>query len=338
MNALRHLALFALLSSQSQAIDDCWAVHSQSSTPGKFTEFIHLKDDSSILNSGNFLFPTGAVCYGATFKDGVFHGMEFDGGMYRLVTIPLTPSPNRIQIGLVGFANVEALACINGQLIASSLDFSSPHHTKLISINAATGAGTLIGMGSTDVMIVGLAYDPATGVLYGAGIPFATVSGYNLYTINPATGATSLIGGLNHPVQSLTVSPSLGLVGAMGNLISINPATGSGTIIGSTDYTLGVGVGPTVFNGIYALASIPPSAPSSLFRIISVSRTPASITNLEWNSEVGYDFQVRFRESLSTGGWAGVSTILPGTAGTMTFIHSSTTPTGFYEVTKTASP
>jgi len=333
------LALPALLSTESRAVDDCRAVHSRSSSPGEFTRFVHLNDDSTIKPSpDNFLRPTGAVCYGAAFKDGIFYGIEFAGGLYRLVTIPLVSLHNRVQIGLVGFPAVEALACVEGQLIAANLDTSPPHHTDFISIDSTTGIGTLIGEGSLDVMIVGLAYDPVADVLYGVGMPYATVSGYNLYTINPATGATSLVGNIGHPVQSLTVSPSLGLVGAMGNLISIDPDNGAGTVIGSTDYTLGMGVGPTIYNGLYALASPPPSAAPADFLIFSITRTPGGVVNLEWTSETGYDFQVKHGTSLSAGAFSPVSGILPGTAGTMTFMHSPGAPTGFYVVEKTLTP
>ena len=332
------LAVIAMILIEARAIDDCYAVHSRSSSPGQFTGFIHLKDDSTILNPASLLFPTGEVSYGAAFKDGLFYGIEFGNSdsLYYLVTMPHVDNPTRTRVSAnsVGFSDVEALACVGNELIAASLDFSPPHHTDFISIDSTTGIGTLIGAGSLDVMIVGLAFDPISGVLYGAGRPYVTVSGYNLFTIDPTTGATTFVGNIGHPIQSLTVSPSLGLVGAMGNLISIDPDTGDGTQIGTTDYSLGMGVGPGIFNGLYALAAEPPVAVAP-FTILNVGLTPEGDIEMTWSSESGYTYQIESSSTLQTGSWTDFGPPMPGVPPTMSTSSPVTSDSLFFRVVKT---
>lgn len=276
--------------------------------------------------------------YGAAFKDGLFYATELENGTgdEYLNIIPHSGNAIGARVGAaaIGFPNVEALATVGNQLIASSLDFDPPHHTKLISIDCSTGIGTLIGQGSLDHMIVGLAYDPIAGVLYGVGIPFATVDGYNLFTIDPATGATTLVGEIGFPIQSLTVSPSLGLVGAFGKFYSINPATGAGTQIGTTDYTNGIGLGDGLFNGLYALASEPPVA-AGIVEIVSVERMPGEQVEITWSSETGSTYQLESSATLQAGSWASVGSTMPGVALTMSSTVSITEVELFFRVVRT---
>jgi hypothetical protein len=115
---------------------------------------------------------------------------------------------------------------------------SSP--SQLVTVDQATGALTSIGATGFGP-IGGLAFDSATGILYGA--TSGTSSG-DLVSIDLATGAATLIGstGLGD-VAALTFGPSGVLYGGLGgnsegagSLITIDPATGAGTIVGSSGY------------------------------------------------------------------------------------------------------
>ncbi len=182
-------------------------------------------------------------------------------------------------------------------------------------------------------MIFGLAYNPASGVLYGVSKPNATVSGFNLWTINPATGATTLVGSLGIRMESLTWSATHGLIGAFEDLYSINIGTAAVTQIGGTSYNNGVS-GAGLFNGLYALAAIPPAAPAGSFEIVSVTHSAGQI-EVEWTSETGFNYQLEFSVTGTAESWTPVSAILPGTAGTMSATHTPGGPVGLYVVRTT---
>ncbi len=250
----------ALLLPRTVAADDIFAVQSRLSTPN-FQLFLELNDDSSVLSSGPLFSPAGGV-YGMTFHDDTVYAIELENGTFvdYLATIPhegfFVGQGSRVGTSSVGFPSVESLASANGQLLATSLDFSA-HMTTLISIDATTGVGTAIGTGDRDVMIVGLAYDPTSATLFGAGTPFGTlVDDPNLYTLDMNTGATSLIGNMGHGIQSLTWHEDLGLIGAFDQLYQIDTTTGAASVIGAGNFTDGM---PATFNGIYSLASPAPT-------------------------------------------------------------------------------
>ena len=318
------------------AADDIFAVRNRSSS-GMAQVFERINDDSTIASSG-FVYTLHGI-YGATFKDGIYYAIELENGTFvdYLATIPhegaLIGQGARVGVTPIGFPNVEALANVNGTLVAASVDFGG-HKTQLISISTA-GVGALIGNGPTDVLIVGLAYDPIGGVLYGASIPFATVSGYNLYTINPATGAMIFVGSLGTEIQSLSWSMTHGLIGAFDHLYSISTVTGLATQIGTTDYTNGL---PGTSNGVWALGAIPPVAVPGGFKITSVTRNGAGKVTLVWESATGFNYVVEFRASLATGTWGGVSGTLTGVAGTMSHMHTPGLTDGYYRVSRVAAP
>lgn len=115
---------------------------------------------------------------------------------------------------------------------------SSP--SQLVTVDQATGALTTVGATGFGP-IGGLAFDSATGILYGA--TSGTSSG-DLIKLNLETGAGTLIGstGLGD-VAALAFGPGGVLYGGLGgnsegagSLITIDPATGAGTLVGFSGY------------------------------------------------------------------------------------------------------
>ena len=239
-----------------------YSVQLRPSTPN-FQLFLNLNDNSTIVTPNAPLYQLTGGIYAGAFLKGVFYGIELENNTFvdYLVTIPHEGNALGVRVNPgtpVGFPNVEGLAAVDGKLIGASVNFSG-HQTTLIEINPETGAGTAIGNSSTDVMLVGLTYDPVGKVLYGAGIPFATVNGHNLFTIDPLSGATTLIGPLGTEIQGLAWNHTLGLIGTFDHLYTINAQTGAATQVGTTDFTDGKGKGPGIFNGLYAAAALVPT-------------------------------------------------------------------------------
>ncbi len=293
-----------------------YGVQIRASTPN-FQLFNHINDDSTIANPDSPLFVIAGGIYGATFLNDTFYGVELENGTGNefLVTIPHEGDAlgARLSSNQVGFANVEGLANVDGQLMAISVDFGG-HITRLISIDHQTGVGTLIGQGTFDVILVGLAYDPVTETLYGAGIPFGGNNNASLYTIDPSTGATTLVGNLGATLQSLSWNASLGLIGSFDHLYQVDAASGQATQIGTTDYTDGLGVGEGIFNGIYALAAIPTIPPAEIGTVSIISIAPNSNNEVvvTWESELGFNYQVEINQSLQPNDWSMASDPLPG--------------------------
>ena len=139
----------------------------------------------------------------------------------------------------------------NAGTLYGSTAASSPG--ELYIINPATGAvvqdiGPLNDSGGTNYPMTGLAFHPASGVLYGAtgNNPAATAA--RLVTINPNTGLVTVIGFFDAgPTNSSGVPSTMGDlafdsagnlygVGTIGGpqLYSINILTGKATVIGGT--------------------------------------------------------------------------------------------------------
>ena len=116
----------------------------------------------------------------------------------------------------------------------------------LVTINPATGAGTIVGpLGFPNVQ--GLAFDPNTNTLYG----FDTVT-LQLITINPATGAGTVVGPLGIAgafVTAIAFDPNTNTLYGFNNttnqLITINTNTGAGAVVGAA-----LGIGGAVISGL----------------------------------------------------------------------------------------
>ncbi|HEY3826663.1 MAG TPA: hypothetical protein VGL82_19015 [Bryobacteraceae bacterium] len=156
----------------------------------------------------------------------------------------------------VGSTNVTNLGDLTSDQISTiwSVQITTD---DLVTINPITGAGTLgptmTGTGlSSSAPIASLAWDPATGVLYGSTSVGYGATADTLYSINPTTGAATLIGKIGFAdVYSLGFTQDGTLWGVetydpSGTLIDINTATGAGTSVGNTNVY-----------GVYDIASDP---------------------------------------------------------------------------------
>jgi hypothetical protein len=135
-------------------------------------------------------------------------------------------------MGNLGFADVGGLAF---DPVTGTLYGTDDNTDNLITIDTATGAGTIVGhLGLSGFFnVAGLAFDPGTGTLYGSN-----VSANQLVTIDTATGSATVVGPLGfEQVAGLDFdSSSNTLYGTdieSETLITIDPATGAGTAVGS---------------------------------------------------------------------------------------------------------
>lgn len=277
--------------------------------------FLNLRSDSSIVTTTTNLAADDGGVYSLDFLGNTLYGAEYASELnYFLVTIPhegaLVGQSSRVSANPIGFKNVEGMTVANGVIYATSLDYDPPHVTRLITINPATGIGTLVGTMAPDIIIVGLAYDPFNQVMYGAGIAYAGTP-RNLYRIDTNTAQATLIGPLTAQVQGLSWDVTLGLIGAFAKLFQINPQTGAATQIGTNDFT------PT---GIWGLAGyVPTYAKAPALHLLSVGNGNAT---LNWNSISNVTYVVESRGSLSSGTWTNLSpnVFAPGTNTTYTNI------------------
>ncbi len=145
----------------------------------------------------------------------------------------------------------------------------------LLTVDPATGVGTLVGQIAGGTQIRSLATDPATGVLYaGSGGNVGAL----LYSVDPGTGVGTLVGdtGLGQAMISGmdfswngVLYASVNLTGSGGtggdNLVTIDPATGHATLVGAFGTCTGVtipstGTGTCTIEGIEGLAFDPSGA------------------------------------------------------------------------------
>ena len=323
--------LFVSAANHTNALPTLYGVQIRASSPlnqDRWQLFLCINDDSTVANPLAPLFNDGSGVFGAAFKDGVFYHVEWVDGttQYFLATTAHEGPANssRVSGNPIGFVEMNALANVEGQLMAISLD--TPNHvSRLISIDHETGIGTLIGEGSFNVILRGLAYDPIKKILYGVGIPWGggatAVNENNLYTINTETGATTRVGDLGTRLESLTWIATRGLVGAFDYLYQVDPDTGSTTQIGDTDFTDGQGTGEGIDNGIWALAGLANFDDVELipFSVTALNLNGEGQLELGWESVVSRTFWVECNPSLDGETWNKVSADLPGQPTTMSF-------------------
>ncbi len=125
-----------------------------------------------------------------------------------------------------------------GDTLYGTAIFGPGGPSELRTLNPWTGESQFIG--STGVgPVSGLAYDEATGVMYG--IAGGGQSSSELYTIDLTTGAATTIGTTGFRAGSLEFGPDGVLYGGgggqdLGNLYRINPATAEATLVGNTGF------------------------------------------------------------------------------------------------------
>ncbi len=186
---------------------------------------------------------------GLSYADTVLYGIEWDGGdgpeiyLYTLAS-SFCATGTRVGESPVGFTNLESLAYCAADGFLYSVDFNFGSHTgRLIRINSATGAGTVVGspMGF-DVRIMGMTCD-ATGTLH------AITAGHGgrateLYTVDRNTGVESLVGATDTSsltMESLeldTSGPTPRLLAAKHSLFEVNISNGDATPIGGVHDTI----------------------------------------------------------------------------------------------------
>ncbi len=118
---------------------------------------------------------------------------------------------------------------------------------SLYTIDPTTGIVTLVhalvGVSNASLTygVLGLAFQPDTGTLYGATSPDSPNSGNSLVTINPATGQVTVIGPIGpRPCTDISFAPGgtlygwlIGSGGTTASVATINLTTGAGTSLGS---------------------------------------------------------------------------------------------------------
>ncbi len=120
-------------------------------------------------------------------------------------------------------------------LFASGIATNMPTApSDLRTLNPMTGQSTLIGMTGVNGPMAGLAYDAATGVLYGLEGGMATSQ--NLFTINLATGAATPILSTGFAGGSLAFGPDgmLYAGSSTGQLYRINLANNQVSLVGTS--------------------------------------------------------------------------------------------------------
>ncbi len=105
-------------------------------------------------------------------------------------------------------------------------------------------------------------------------------------------------------------------------------------MIGTEDYSLGMGVGPTIYNGLYALASEPPVATATV-TILSAGLNLSGEFEMTWSSESGSNYQVETSSTLGAGSWSPFGSLMPGVPPSMSMSTAVTGNPTFFRVVKT---
>lgn len=193
------------------------------------------------------LFLVLAVCLGANaaWASSTLYGM--DDATNTLYSI----DPNTYALTLIGSTGVSTgdfgdLAYNPNS--GTAFWIAGRGNNNLYTINLATGAATLVGSYGVNDMFA-LAYDPATGKLYGGD-----TSG-NFYSLNTSTGAATLIGNNGVYAGGMTYRPDTGQLilnaAGSGNFYSINPATGAATLLGNAGFVNDNGLAWDGDKGLY---------------------------------------------------------------------------------------
>ena len=160
------------------------------------------------------------------FPDGNFAGQQFDIETGAGIGGPIADGRS--------FTGLEYV----GSTLYGTVLFGPGSASELRTLDPSTGAWTSIGLTGFGP-ISGLAYDEATGVMYGiTGGPGPA----QLLTIDLATGTATVVGPAGFQAGSLEFGPDGALYGggtgsSAGLLFRINTATGEGTSVGSTGFS-----------------------------------------------------------------------------------------------------
>ena len=215
----------------------------------------------------NVLFSTNftsgfAYCPSESASEQDLYGLEWEGGsgpnifLYKMGATFGCAVGERVGAQPVGGTNLESLAycTADGFFYSASFNFGT-HLGRLVRINRQTGVGTPIGDPlPRDVRIVGLTYDPTSGMLLGVTSAFGALDA-QLWKIDPATANATLVGPTGtapNTIESLTladtsqiqlavadlplssVGGSTVLIGGGTTLYGLDPNTGTATAIGGS--------------------------------------------------------------------------------------------------------
>jgi hypothetical protein len=202
-----------------------------------------LQNSGGTLSGGPGVAP--AICALAFSPAGVLYGIEGGGGGgWNLITINVHPPAVADAVTNVG-ATVTEMDAITFD--SSGVLYGATGGTgSLYTIDPTTGSATLVHafVGASNASLTyglnGLAFQPATGTLYGTTSPDSPNSGNSLVTVNPTTGQVTVIGpsGTGYPYTNIAFAPNGTLYGwlvsgATASLATINLTTGAGTSLGS---------------------------------------------------------------------------------------------------------
>lgn len=214
--------------------------------------------------------------------DGVLFGATGAGSANLIVIDPATGGETLVgNHGQSGATN--GLEFVGATLYGSFFASGGPAaqggdgtpDTLLVTIDQADASLTVIGTITGFFPVRGLAYDEATGTMYGVGTPVlapppppATAPeglGDVLFTVDLATGAPTVVGSTGQSLGSLELGPDGTLyagevltataqetddgwasagepgdggLGAGGRLFTVDPATGAATAVGPTGFSV----------------------------------------------------------------------------------------------------
>jgi hypothetical protein len=160
-------------------------------------------------------------------EDGGLNGRP--RGLYNYDTSSAASTLRVVVGGTQRFFGMDRRAS-DSRVVAVDIDANNPGGvaSNLWTIDIDSGATALVG--STAVpQIVGVAFHPATGVLYGLR------NGGGLYTLSMVSGAASFIGLTGAAERGLAFAPdgTLYAFAINGSLYRLNPTTGAATFLGA---------------------------------------------------------------------------------------------------------
>lgn len=164
----------------------------------------------------------GATCY-SQGRDGSF----------EIERVSLSP-PSLLSPPVSDGAGFNGLEFVNGTLYGAGIPTPCVDATLYI-LNPVTGTTSAIGPVGTGRPMSGLAFNPATNIMYGVdGCGFAGNS--RLHTVNLTTGVATLIGSTGKKLGSLEFGPDGKLYAGGdksdgGNIYRIDTATGAATFV-----------------------------------------------------------------------------------------------------------
>lgn len=206
----------------------------------------------------------------------VVHALDSSCNCLYRIDVDTSGIATTTQIGSLGFGLTASMAVdLDGTIYAVSNSGSGQQRGQLITIDKATGAGTLVGSGVG--IVGGLAIAPIdvagpqgvlpAGTLFGTR--FATAGVDELVTIDKTTAATTVIGSTGLAIGGLAFRQDGTLFGAQLDvmpsndwLVTIDTTSGTVTVFGSIGPNLHA-IGALTFTSAGELlgSDIDPNAP-----------------------------------------------------------------------------